>query len=179
MGTNIVSPAQTRSDPVVDGIADLLLHQEVSQFLFNEARLLDAHDYAEWESLWTDDAIYWIPANGDDIDPEVTMSIIYDNRSRIALRVRQLQTGKRIAAEPRARISHLVSNVAAKILSNGEIEASAKAMVFESNLRGETLWSCSNRFLLRRQGASMLKMARKEVVLTNNDKPLFTLSFLI
>jgi 3-phenylpropionate/cinnamic acid dioxygenase small subunit len=179
MGTNTVSPAQTRSDPVADGIADLLLHQQVSQFLYNEARLLDAHDYTEWESLWTDDAIYWIPANGDDTDPEVAMSIIYDNRSRIALRVRQLHTGKRIAAEPRARISHLVSSVAAKILSNGEIEASTKAMVFESNLRGETVWSCSNRFLLRRHGATMLKMARKEVVLTNNDKPLFTLSFLI
>ncbi len=179
MGANTVSPTQTQSVPVANGITDLLLHQEVSQFLYNEARLLDAHDYAAWESLWTDDAIYWIPANGDDVDPEVKMSIIFDNRSRIALRVRQLHTGKRIAAEPRARISHLVSNVAAKILSNGEIEASAKAIVFESNLRGETIWSCSNRFLLRRDGTSELKMARKEVVLTNNDKPLFTLSFLI
>ena len=61
---------------------------EVSQFIHHEARLQDEHRYAEWEQLWTDDAIYWVPANGDDTDPEQQMSIIYDNRSRIALRIR-------------------------------------------------------------------------------------------
>ena len=60
--------------------------EDVTRFIYREARLQDEHRYDEWESLWTDDGIYWVPANGDDGDPEKVMSIIYDNRSRIALR---------------------------------------------------------------------------------------------
>ena len=67
---------------------DLLLHHEVSQFIYREARLQDNHEYDAWEALWTNDGVYWIPANGEGGDPEQEMSILYDNRSRISLRVR-------------------------------------------------------------------------------------------
>ena len=62
------------------------LLDEVTQFIYREARYQDDHAYDDWESLWTDDGVYWIPANGEGGDPEKEMSIIYDNRSRIALR---------------------------------------------------------------------------------------------
>ena len=71
------------------------LHRAVEAFLFMEARLQDTHDYDGWEALWEDDAIYWVPANGGDIDPEEKMSFIYDNRSRIRIRMDQLKTGRR------------------------------------------------------------------------------------
>jgi hypothetical protein len=51
-------------------------------------------------------------------------------------------------------------------------------LVFESNLRGETLWAARTEYLLR-AGSEGLRMARKTVKLVNNDKPLYTLSFLI
>ncbi len=90
---------------------DGALLKRVEQFIYREARLQDEHRYAEWEALWTDDGIYWVPANGDNIDPEQQMSIIYDNRSRIGVRVRQLLSGKRHTQEPRSRLRHLVTNV--------------------------------------------------------------------
>jgi 3-phenylpropionate/cinnamic acid dioxygenase small subunit len=157
---------------------DLILHHQVSQFIFREARLQDEHDYEAWEALWTDDAIYWVPANGEASDPELEMSIIYDNRSRIALRVRQLLTGRRYAQEPRSQLRRVVSNIEASETVNGEIEAAANALVFESSVRGETLWACRCKYLLRRDGAGF-RMARKTVILPNNDKALYTLAFLI
>ena len=33
--------------------------REVEQFLFREARFCDEHAYDAWESLWTDDGVYW------------------------------------------------------------------------------------------------------------------------
>ncbi len=33
------------------------------------ARLQDEHQYQAWEKLWTEDGVYWVPANGVDIDP--------------------------------------------------------------------------------------------------------------
>src|SRR3979411_348197 len=80
------------------------LMSAVTAFIYKEARLQDEHQYEAWEALWTDDGVYWVPANGADIDPEKEMSIIYDNRSRISLRIKQLLTGKRHTQTPQSRL---------------------------------------------------------------------------
>jgi 3-phenylpropionate/cinnamic acid dioxygenase small subunit len=152
--------------------------KRIERFIYREARLQDEHRYAEWEALWTDDAIYWVPANGDDIDPERHMSIIYDNRSRIGVRVRQLLSGKRHSQEPRSRLRHLVTNIELVGCNGTETSAACNVMVYESNLREATIWAARTEYLLREE-AGTLKMARKKVALVNNDKPLYTLSFLI
>lgn len=155
------------------------LLREVEQFVYREARLQDEHDYDAWEALWTDDAIYWVPANGDDIDPEREMSIIYDNRSRISVRVKQLKSGKRYTQEPRSRLRRIISNVELMGEEEGDLRVGANSLVFESNLRGETLWAARNEYRLRRGEDGGLRMAYKKVALVNNDRPLYTLSFLI
>lgn len=156
---------------------DLGLLAEVGQFLYKEARLQDGHAYEEWESLWTDDGVYWIPANGDDIDPETTMSILYDNRSRISLRVRQLLTGKRHSQTPPSRLVRTVSNIEISKVDGDEIAVFSSSVLFESNSRGETMWAARNEHVLRKTGSG-LRMARKKVMLVNNDRALYTLSFL-
>ncbi len=157
---------------------DDTLLRDVEQFIYREARLQDEYQYEAWEALWTDDAIYWLPANDADIDPEQQMSIIYDNRSRIGVRVRQLLSGKRHTQEPRSRLRHFVTNVEILSREREEIRAGCNVMVFESNLRGETVWAARTEYLLRPEGGTM-RMARKKVALVNNDRPLYTLSFLI
>ncbi len=157
---------------------DLLLHHEISQWIYREAQLQDDHEYDAWEALWADDGVYWVPANGTDIDPEQEMSIIYDNRSRIALRIRQFHTGHRYAQDPPSGVRRTVSNVEVSTLDDGEIEAKSNATIFESNLRGEHIWATRNIYRLRRENGD-LKMARKTVLLANNDKALYTLAFLV
>ncbi len=157
---------------------DRALLDEVTQFIVREARLQDEHRYAEWEALWTDDGVYWIPANGDGGDPETEMSIIYDNRSRIALRVKQLETGRRYSQTPRSRLRRIVSNIEVLERDGAHLRAAANAMVFESHLRGDTIWASRNEYKLRREGDA-LRMAAKKVVLVNNDTALYSMAFLI
>ncbi len=151
---------------------------DVEQFIYREVRLQDEHAYDEWEALWTDDAIYWIPANGDDPDPETTMSVVYDNRSRIATRVKQLHTGKRHSQTPPSRIRHLVANVEVLGEEGDELRAGANFVVYESRERGLTTWAGRSEYTLRLQDGG-LRMARKKVVLVDNDRALNTLAFLI
>ena len=40
-------------------------YKAVVDFLYREARLADEARYAEWEALWTDDGVYWVPATTD------------------------------------------------------------------------------------------------------------------
>ena len=157
---------------------DWQLLQQATQFIYLEARLQDDHRYADWEALWDDDGIYWIPANGEDIDPENQMSIIYDNRSRISIRVRQLQTGKRHSQIPRSSVRRVVSNVEIVGEADGCIELIANAIVFESAARGDQIWASKNTYKLRRH-KNGFRLVQKKVVLVNNHTALYTLSFLI
>ncbi len=159
-------------------LADSDLRHAVEQFLFREARLADEHRYEEWEALWTDDAIYWAPANGDDIDPEKEMSIIYDNRSRIGVRVRQLLSGKRYTQDPRSGLRRIIGNIEVLGREGDDVRVAANALVFESSQRGETVWASRNEYTLRRTGEGF-KLARKKVALVNNDRALYTMSFII
>ena len=151
---------------------------QVTQFIYREARLQDEHQYDAWESLWTDDGLYWVPINGEGGDPEQDMSIIYDNRSRIGLRIRQLKTGKRFSQTPRSRLGRVVSNIEVLEDDGRDIRVLSNAMVYESQTRGDTIWATRNEYRLRREGAE-LRMAYKKVVLVNNGDALYTMSFLI
>ncbi|MGH7749412.1 MAG: aromatic-ring-hydroxylating dioxygenase subunit beta [Candidatus Dormibacteria bacterium] len=161
------------------GALEVELLREVEQFIYREARLADEHDYAGWEALWTDDAVYWVPA-GDaaGADPMTQMSIIHDNRSRIRTRIRQLETGKRHAQAPPSRLRRLVTNVELLGTRDGDVLAGANFLVTESRERGVTLWAGRCEYRLRRGEEGWL-MAGKTVVLVDGDRPLHTLAFLI
>jgi 3-phenylpropionate/cinnamic acid dioxygenase small subunit len=157
---------------------DPALLDEVTQFIYREARLQDEHQYEAWEALWANDGVYWIPADGEGGDPDQTMSIVYDNRSRIALRVKQLLTGRHFSQSPRSPLRRIVSNIEILGSDDATIRAAANAMVFESHVRGDTIWASRNEYVLRRE-ADALRMVLKKVMLVNNDKALFSMAFLM
>lgn len=185
--TETVQPEDVATDestgdellPVPDGF-DV---REVEQFLFREARLADENDYDGWEALWTDDAIYWVPAKGLDGDPLTQVSVIYDNRNRISTRMKQVKTGKRYAQAPPSNLRRLISNVELlggrhNAAGGVDLEVGANFLVFESRLRGNELWGGRVTYRLRRIEDGFM-LAFKMVVLVDHDKAIPTLGFLI
>lgn len=152
------------------------LLEEIEQFVYREARLADEHAYAEWENLWTDDGVYVVPAG--DLDPERGMSILNDNRSRIALRVKQLETGLRHAQSPPSSVRRLVSNVELLGTDGDHLLVGANFLAAESRERGTVLWAGRCEYRLRRADGE-LRMARKTVKLVDRGRALGTLAFLI
>lgn len=168
----MTATVQVGPEPVTD-----LDIRDVEQFLYREARYADEFDLDAWEALWTTDAIYWVPAGGD--DPNTQMSIIFDNRSRIGLRVRQLKTGKRHSQIPRSRMRRVVSNV--EILGtedNGDVTVEANFVLVESRVRGRETWAGRYTYRLRLVDGQ-LRIAYKKVALVDRDHDLPTMSFLI
>lgn len=156
-----------------------LAREQVESFLYLEARLADENDYDGWEALWTDDAIYWVPAEDPYADPRDTVSVIYDNRRRITTRLNQLRTGKRYAQAPASSMRRQVTNV--EILGttpDGDTEVGANFLLLESRIRGVELWGGRVTYRLRLVDGAV-RMAYKQVVLVNHDKILPTLGFLI
>jgi len=156
---------------------------EVEAFLYREARLADENDYDGWEALWTDDALYWVPAGGADIDPITHVSVIYDNRNRISTRLKQVRTGKRYAQAPPSNLRRLISNVellGGRANPDGgiDLEVGANFLAFESRARGNELWGGRTTYRLRRVDGAV-RLVYKKVVLVDNEHVLPTLGFLI
>jgi 3-phenylpropionate/cinnamic acid dioxygenase small subunit len=152
--------------------------REVEQFLYREARLADEHEYDLWEALWTDDALYWVPAGADDSDPQTQMSVLFDNRNRIATRIKQLHTGRRHAQVPRSKTRRVLGNVEIFEPAGEDLEVGANFVLVESRERGTETWAGRYTYRLRRVDGE-LRMAYKKVALVDSAFVLPTLSFLI
>jgi len=157
-------------------------YKAVEAFLYKEARLADEARYAEWEALWTDDALYWVPATTDpNVDPNKQISHIYDNRNRIATRITLLQSGYRFSQEPASSMRRLISNIEIEKTDNGEFLVGANFLLVELSIQAkhEThLWAGRTTHRLRWIDGE-LRMSQKKVVLVNAAEPLPNLSFLI
>ncbi len=56
-----------------------------------EARFLDERRFEEWLDLYTEDAVYWVPAVADQTDPDNHVSLFYDQKPTMRLRVERLR----------------------------------------------------------------------------------------
>jgi benzoate/toluate 1,2-dioxygenase beta subunit len=148
----------------------------IEQFLFTEARFADEHRYDEWEALWTDEALYWVPIR-EDRDPEIQVSYIFDNRTRIASRIRQLKTGRRHAQAPQSQMRRLVSNVEIATLED-HIEVQSNFLLIESRRGAQVTWAgrVIHELVVTDDG---LKMRKKQVLLVNRGEAITNLAFLI
>ncbi|GAB2869683.1 aromatic-ring-hydroxylating dioxygenase subunit beta [Nocardioides pacificus] len=157
--------------------------REVEQFLYREARLADENDYDGWEALWTDDALYWVPVDGEGKHPRTHVSVIYDNRNRISTRLKQVRTGKRYAQAPPSNLRRIIGNVellGGRATPGGgvDLEVGANFMALESRPRGNELWGGRTTYRLRRMD-DQIRLVYKKVVLVDNARVLPTLGFLI
>ena len=152
---------------------------QIEQFLYREARYADEHDYDAWEALWTDDALYSVPAGGDlSGDQGAQMSVIYDNRNRISTRLAQLRTGKRHSQTPPSGLRRLISNVEILGREGDDTLVGANFLLAESRERGTEIWAGRVTYRLRVSDGE-IRLAAKTVLLVNRDRPLPTLAFLI
>ena len=169
----------------MSGIEDLLQQQRVEQLLFLEAQLIDQRRFAEWEALWVDEGIYWVPANGDNTDPHTQVSLIYDNRSRMHNRVERYAGGRAISQQPPPRTVHLVGNVTIEPAASDDATSDDVSLVVRSTVQvaesrpGVRVdWvGAVTHHLVERDGA--LLFAFKKVVLVDNDQELTTIDFLL
>lgn len=168
--------------------ADIIVSRTVSdadekaltRFIYLEARLADESRYSDWEALWDDDAVYWVPRGDGEFDPERDVSHIFDNRTRIATRVRLLNTGYRYSQVPASPMRRLISNIEIDAIDGG-FEVGSNFMLLEQNVQShhrQQIWGGRSIHRVRHTDAG-LRLYYKKVMLVNGDEPIPNLSFLI
>lgn len=152
--------------------------QQVEAFLYKEARYINDNKLEEWLSLFTEDCIYWVPCNEDDIDPETHVSIIYDDRTRLEERVWRLQTGLAYGQQPRSKTRHLITNVEVMEEKEEGINVTSNFLLTELRRGIQTVYAGRNEHHLRIE-ENDFKISLKKVELINNNEYLGNLSFIL
>lgn len=152
------------------------LDSRVAKFLYREALYADEHRYSDWEALWTDDALYWVPMRAG-ADPQKEVSYIYDNRARIASRIRQLNTGLRHAQSPASGLRRVISNIEITP-GDGDVTVESNFVLVEWRRGEHYMWAGRTTHVLVPEGDDF-RMSRKTIVLVNAEGPIATLAFII
>jgi 3-phenylpropionate/cinnamic acid dioxygenase small subunit len=160
-----------------DRVARLLLAQEIAQFLYTEAELLDERRHDEWLALLAEDIRYWMPMRRNvkfgDTGREFTretedISWFDEGKDTLTRRVRQIQTGIHWAEEPQSRITHMVSNVQLLSVTPDEVVAKSRFLIYRNRVETETdLLVGKREDTLRRDGDGWL-IARRKITLDQN-----------
>jgi len=154
----------------------------IENFLYKEARLADESRYSEWEALVDDDMHYWIPLTSDQKEGGLAVSILNDNRSRLATRIRQLNTGVRHAQVPVSNMRRVVANIEIEKIEDGVFHVYTNTILYEERTQtasGEAVvWPARMEYKLRNKGGD-IKMFQKKVMLLNSEGPIRGLGFII
>lgn len=117
------------------------LREEVELFLIHEAELLDTLRFHDWYALLADDLHYVIPAaesvqgtnhrfETEGEDPP-RFHLMDETKATMWLRIRQLDTGMRHVEVPASITDRLITNVTARELPDGTVEAKSKFLVVQ------------------------------------------------
>ena len=143
------------------------------QFLYHEARLLDTQRYEDWLALFTEDATYWVPLEQNQQDPEQTSSLIYDDRTLLEIRVKQMRHPRAHARAPLPRTVHQVGNV---VVNDLVVRSTLTAVEFRNEK--QRVWAGLVEHHLVRN-ADTFRIARKRIDLVNSEGEIEGLTILL
>ena len=147
--------------------------QQLIDLVVHEARLLDEKRYEEWNALFTDDAIYWVPLVPDQEDGINHTSHMYEDKLLRELRIERLKSARAFSQQPPTRAHHLLQTPTVE-----EFDAAANRFVVRSEFhyteaQGDELQffvgTCLHHLTVR---DGELRMTLKRVNLLNCDAAL-------
>lgn len=75
--------------------------QELIEFVYHEARLIDEKRLDEWYELFTEDGLYWMPLMRDQADGRIQTSLFHEDRLLLKVRIERLRSPNAFSqAEP-------------------------------------------------------------------------------
>ena len=167
---------------VETNISRIFLKEEIQDFLFREAELLDERNFEEWLDLLADDIRYWMPmrrnVKANELDREFTregqdVNWFDEGKETLERRVRQILTGVHWAEEPLSRICHFVTNVqllGAEPSITDPIEVSVKCrfLIYRNRVQTETDFLIGKREDTLRKVNGEWKISQRKIILDQN-----------
>lgn len=147
--------------------------EDVTQFLYREARYLDDRDWDRWLALYHPQVEFWMPAWDDDDrlvdDPQTEISLIwYGHKGGLEDRVFRIRTERSSATSlPEPRTSHNISNVEIVAQAGSECQVRFNWMNLSYRYKTTDTYFGTSYYTLDTSGGEPL-IKRKKIVLKND-----------
>ena len=143
---------------------------DLIDFIYAEARMLDEGRYDEWLDLWLADGRYWMPLDYKQTDPHLMTSFLYEDMFMLKLRVERLNGARTFSQKPKSRCHHVIQRPFVDKLDNddGDYVTNTSMHYVETRLDEQFLLALTATHELKRVDGE-LRIANKRVDLLNCD----------
>lgn len=162
------------------------VRDEIEDFLFDEADLLDRDEFEEWLGMLAPDVHYFARVRqtlrraGGPGFSERSMHL-NDNYTSLKMRIQRHQTSSDWAEDPPSRIRHFITNVRVRCGDGGGVyRVTSNALLVRTRAdeaKAETV-SAERRDIIRRDDTDW-KLVQREILLDHTTLPTHNLSFWI
>ena len=152
-----------------------ICREDIIDFLYTEARMLDENRHSEWIDLWADDGYYWMPLepmHGDkqEREPHLVTSLLYEDLFMLKLRVERLKGERTFSQRPRSRCHHVLQRpfIDEFDIDNGRIVTNTNMHYVETRLDEQFLLALTVSHELKLVDGH-IRIANKRVDIVNSD----------
>ena len=148
-----------------------LRDEDLIDFVYDEAAMLDEHRFDDWLELFTEDGFYWMPLAPDQRDARLHASLLYEDRLLLKVRIERLNGLRTFSQQPASRCHHLIQRP--KVLERddqqGRYVVHSAWHYVEWRMDVQTLFAGWSRHELVRDAEGRLRIRLKRVQLLNCD----------
>lgn len=143
---------------------------DLIDFVYEEARMLDDGRFDEWLDLWTHDGMYWMPLDYNQTDDKHVTSLLHEDAFMRKLRVERFKGERTFSQKPKTRCHHVLNRpfVDKSDAASGEFATHTAFHYVETRLDDQILLAATAKHdLVLADGK--LKIRLKRVDLLNSD----------
>jgi 3-phenylpropionate/cinnamic acid dioxygenase small subunit len=144
---------------------DAALQQQVEEFLFHQAELLDTKNWQAYIELFAEQGIYWMPARPEQTEWLDSPSIFAEDRPLMTVRMERITHPNAWSQAPLWETSHIVGNVVIEETAPAAIRVRSRFQVQE--LRRDSVRSFAGSYrhnLLRRGDDFRIELQRVDLM---------------
>jgi 3-phenylpropionate/cinnamic acid dioxygenase small subunit len=144
---------------------DAALQQQVEEFLFHQAELLDTKNWQGYIELFAEQGIYWMPARPEQTEWLDSPSIFAEDRPLMTVRMERITHPNAWSQAPLWETSHVVGNVVIEEAAPATFYVRSRFQVQE--LRRDSVRSFAGTYrhtLLRREDDFKIELQRVDLM---------------
>ena len=143
---------------------------DLIDFVYEEARMLDDGRFDEWLDLWTPDSFYWMPLDYNQTDDKHVTSLLHEDAFMRKLRIERFKGERTFSQKPKTRCHHVLQRpfVDHRDDDKGEYVTHTSFQYVETRLDDQILLAATARHELKLIDGK-LKITHKRVDLLNSD----------
>jgi 3-phenylpropionate/cinnamic acid dioxygenase small subunit len=139
-----------------------------------EARLLDEKRYDEWNALFSDEGIYWVPLTPGQPEGAEHTSHLHEDKLLRELRIERLKSPRAFSQQPPTRSLHLLQSPTVEHADAAANDYLVRTVFHYTESQGDELnffvGTCWHRLALDASGAPRIKLKRVDLI--NSDAAL-------